>query len=116
MIISRSYSRFSHNIGHYYLIFSRNTIFVLIPTLELCKSFRWKVLRWNQWIILYSKKITITISDLIESSQHLGGVEMIFENSKFTKMLVLSFIEFTRLAKYQILDALISANETHFSM
>ena len=47
-------------------------------------------------------------SDLIKSSQHLGGMGMIFENSKFTKMLVLSFIEFAKLAKDLILDAVVS--------
>ena len=54
------------------------------------------------------QKAPITISDPVKSSQHLGGVEIIFKNWKFTKMLVLSFIEFTRLAKYYILDAVIS--------
>lgn len=45
---------------------------------------------------------------MIKSSQHLGGMGMIFENSKFTKMLVLSFIEFAKLAKDLILDAVVS--------
>ena len=34
MITSHSYSRFAHNKGHHYLIFSRNNIFLLIPTLH----------------------------------------------------------------------------------
>ena len=34
MITSRLYSRFAHNIEHYYLIFLRNNILFLIPTLQ----------------------------------------------------------------------------------
>lgn len=77
---------------------------------ELFKSFRRKVQRISGIkglsYISYSKKKKK--SDLIKSSQHLDGMGMIFENSKFTKMLVLSFIEFAKLAKGLILDAVVS--------
>ena len=62
----------------------------------------------KDYLISHTAKKKKKKSDLIKSSQHLGGMGMIFENSKFTKMLVLSFIEFAKLAKDLILDAVVS--------
>ena len=39
MITSISYLLFAHNVGHYYLIFSRANIFFLIPTLNTMAFF-----------------------------------------------------------------------------
>ena len=64
MITSISYLHFALNIGHYYLIFSRNNIFFLIPTLIFIIFPKMSMVRHVEWVsqdkiicvILYTKR------------------------------------------------------------
>ena len=54
MIISQSYSLFTHNIGQYYLIFSWNKFFVLIPTLDILCIVKKLFYCYSWWISSHS--------------------------------------------------------------
>ena len=54
IIISQSYSLFTHNIGQYYLIFSWNKFFVLIPTLDILCIVKKLFYCYSWWISSHS--------------------------------------------------------------